>query len=216
MIGCSGFPVPPTRYFKDFAFVEVQETYASMPGASTVKRWRREAPAGFEFGVLAPREIGQEAFRRGKIVDAALDSLTEIVTLLAARIAVFTCPPELEDSRANRAAIKEFLGEVKKRFERIVLEVPPTWESTAAVDLALAAKVIPAVDPLSFGLAEAKVAYYRLPGPAGHKSRYEDPAMERLAELALGARHDEAFYVFTNVDMAQDARRLKRAIGSRG
>ena len=31
-IGCAGFPVPATRYFKEFLFVEVQETHVALPG----------------------------------------------------------------------------------------------------------------------------------------------------------------------------------------
>ena len=38
-------------------------------------------------------------------------------------------------------------------------------------------------DPLLVGLSKLPEAYYRLHGPAGHKSRYEDPAIEKLAEV---------------------------------
>ena len=58
----------------------------------------------------------------------------------------------------------------------------------------------------------APIAYYRLPGPAGHKSRYEDPAIEKLAEIAKDAKHKDATYVFTNVDMFADAKRFKKAL----
>ena len=51
-----------------------------------------------------------------------------------------------------------------------------------------------------------------MPGPAGHKSRYEDPAIERLAEIAKKGKHKEATYVFTNVDMFADAKRFKKAM----
>lgn len=42
--------------------------------------------------------------------------------------------------------------------------------------------------------------------------RYEDPAIERLAEIARGAKHDDATYAFTNVDMFADAKRFKNAL----
>ena len=58
----------------------------------------------------------------------------------------------------------------------------------------------------------AEVAYYRLPGPAGHKSRYEDPAIEKLADVAAGGKTQDATYVFTNVDMFADAKRFKKAM----
>ena len=62
------------------------------------------------------------------------------------------------------------------------------------------------------GALDAPVAYYRLPGPAGHKSRYEDPAIEKLAAIAKEAKHKDATYVFTNVDMFADAKRFKKAM----
>ena len=68
-------------------------------------------------------------------------------------------------------------------------------------------------DPLQHGVSQRGTAYYRLPGPAGHKSRYEDPAIERLAEIAQAAEDQDAHYVFTNVDMFADGRRFKRAMG---
>jgi uncharacterized protein YecE (DUF72 family) len=67
-------------------------------------------------------------------------------------------------------------------------------------------------DPLNQGISKQKTAYYRLPGPAGHKSRYEDPAIERLAEIAKEAKHDSATYIFTNVDMFADAKRFRKAM----
>ena len=84
-IGCAGFPVPATRYFKEFLFVEVQETHVSQPGTGTIRRWRREAPPGFVFALLAPREIGQEGFREGKVTESALKNLTDVTKELAGR-----------------------------------------------------------------------------------------------------------------------------------
>ena len=60
-VGCAGFPVPATRYFKEFTFVEIQETHHALPGMGTIRRWRREAPDGFAPDSLAAYgEIGVE------------------------------------------------------------------------------------------------------------------------------------------------------------
>jgi uncharacterized protein YecE (DUF72 family) len=67
-------------------------------------------------------------------------------------------------------------------------------------------------DPLNQGTSKQPRAYYRLPGPAGHKSRYEDPAIDRLAEIAKGLKHADATYIFTNVDMFADAKRFRKAM----
>jgi uncharacterized protein YecE (DUF72 family) len=212
-MGCAGFPVPATRYFKEFLFVEVQETHVTLPGTGTIRRWRREAPKGFKFALLAPREIGQEGFRDGKVTESALKSLSEVGKELLATTAVFVAPPEFTGSRGNRAALKDFLQGVRKKFERVVWEPPIAWDADDADTLATEVGVVAARDPLAHGTSSVPVAYYRLPGPAGHKSRYEDPAIEKLAELARVAKNKDATYVFTNVDMFADAKRFKKAIG---
>ena len=211
-IGCAGFPVPATRYFKEFLFVEVQETHVAQPGTGTLRRWRREAPEGFGFALLAPREIGQEGFREGKVTETALRSLVGVAKELEAQTAIFVAPPDFQSSRTNKSAVKDFLASVKKKFKRIVWEPPPAWDADEAQSIADDSGATAARDPLISGGSKAPFAYYRLAGPAGHKSRYEDPAVEKLAEMALAAKHEHATYVFTNVDMFADAKRLKRAI----
>jgi uncharacterized protein YecE (DUF72 family) len=212
-IGCAGFPVPATRYFKEFLFVEVQETHVAQPGTGTIRRWRREAPNGFAFALLAPRDIGQGGFRDGKVTETALKTLADVAKELEAQIAVFVAPGDFSPSRGNKSAVKDFFGSVKKRFKRIVWEPPLSWDADEAEQLASEGGVTAARDPLSHGTTTTPFAYYRLPGPAGHKSRYEDPAIERLAQVAGAAKNERAIYVFTNVDMFADAKRLKKAMG---
>lgn len=211
-VGCAGFAVPATRYFKEYLFVEVQETHLAVPGPGTVRRWRREAPKGFEFALLGPREIGQEGFRPGKVVENALRILSEVAAELESQTAVFVAPPDFTAARANKLALKEFLRLVRRHFQRVVFDVSATWDPGEADELAEESDALAVRDPLATGLSKRNVAYYRLPGPAGHKSRYEDPAIERLAEVAAGDLEQAATYVFTNVDMFADAKRFTRAI----
>jgi uncharacterized protein YecE (DUF72 family) len=214
VVGCAGFAVPATRYFKEYTFVEVQETHLAVPGSGTLRRWRREAPADFAFALLGPREITQEGFRGGKVVETALDKLGEVAGELEARTAVFLAPPDFPHTRANRTALRDFLVDVKKRFERVVFETGPAWKPEDADSLAEETDTLAARDPLQQGLSARSTAYYRLPGPAGHKSRYEDPAIERLADIAREGGSQTATYVFANVDMFADAKRFKRAFGA--
>lgn len=212
-VGCAGFPVPATRYFREFQFVEIQETHLSMPGPGTIRRWRREAPDGFRFALLGPRNVGQEGFRVGKVTETALKNIEAIADELKARTAVFVAPAEFHPSRSNRAVLKDFLTDVRKRFDRVVFEPTVDWDLDDCDDLAEQVDAIVARDPLTQGISKRNVAYYRLHGPAGHKSRYEDPAIERLSEIALKeAKHLRATYVFTNVDMFADAKRFKKAL----
>ena len=125
---------------------------------------------------------------------------------------MFVAPPEFTPGRNNKSAVKEFLASVKKRFEHVVWEPSPGWDPEDAAHIADDAGVIAARDPLAHGPLESQWAYYRLPGPAGHKSRYEDPAIEKLAEIVRTSNNKNATYVFTNVDMFADAKRLKKAL----
>ena len=178
-----------------------------------MRRWKREAPRGFEFAILAPREIGQEGFRAGKLLEHALESLEKVGSELEATTAVFVAPADFAHNRANKAALKEFLGSVSGLFERIVVELP-AWDPEEADSIASETGALATRDPLAHGASKRPTAYYRLPGPAGPKSRYEDPAIERLAEIAHEAGHEAAHYVFTNVDMFADAKRFKRVFSA--
>ncbi|HZF52376.1 MAG TPA: DUF72 domain-containing protein [Polyangiaceae bacterium] len=211
-VGCAGFPVPATRYFREFMFVEVQETHMSLPGPGTIRRWRREAPEGFRFALLGPREVGQEGFRDGKVIETALKSIEAVAEELEAKTAVFVAPAEFAPTRVNKGVLREFLASVKARFERVVFEPAPGWDPDECDDLTRDVGALAARDPLVVGVSKLPVAYYRLHGPAGHKSRYEDPAIDRLAEIARTAKHTDATYVFTNVDMFADAKRFKKAL----
>ena len=211
-VGCAGFPVPATRFFKEFSFVEVQETHVAQPGTGTIRRWKREAPPGFVFSLLAPRDIGQEGYREGKVTESALKALTDVAKELEANIAIFVAPPEFVSNRANKQQLKTFLASVKKKFGRIVWEPPPGWDPDDAAELCDEVGATAARDPLHHGAIEGAFGYYRLPGPAGHKSRYEDPAIEKVAKVASEAKHKKTIYVFTNVDMFADAKRLRKAL----
>ncbi|MDX2054131.1 MAG: DUF72 domain-containing protein [Polyangiaceae bacterium] len=212
-VGCAGFAVPATRYFKEYLFVEVQETHVAIPGPGTVRRWRREAPEGFEFAVLGPKQVGLDGFRSGAELDAALQVLVDVAADLNAKTAVFVAPPDFTNTRTNKSALKDFLKAARARFDTVVFEGGPAWKADDLDKLAAETDTLAVRDPLHQGLSKREVAYYRLPGPAGRKSRYEDPAIERLAEIAQEDLSQNATYVFANVDMFADAKRFKKAMG---
>jgi uncharacterized protein YecE (DUF72 family) len=147
------------------------------------------------------------------VIETALETLNGVAEELTAKTAVFVAPPDFPSSRNNKSALKEFLRSVRHLFETIVFEIGPAWKPDEADSLAEDTDTLAARDPLQQGLSQRQVAYYRLPGPAGRKSRYEDPAIERLAEIAQEAPEQQATYVFANVDMFADAKRFKKAVG---
>jgi uncharacterized protein YecE (DUF72 family) len=212
-VGCAGFAVPATRYFKEYRFVEIQETHLAVPGQGTLRRWQREAPVDFDFALLGPREIGQESFKEGSVLENALSGLKGVASELKAKTVVFLAPQDFAQNRANKSALKAFLNTAKGIFGGVVFDAGPHWKPDDADSLAEDTGTIAVRDPLQHGLSKRKVAYYRLPGPAGHKSRYEDPAIDRLAEIVKGGPKQQATYVFANVDMFTDAKRFRKAAG---
>src|SRR5919205_2526573 len=52
-IGCCGFRSSRQTYYESLDSVEVQHTFYQPPQVSTLRRWREEAPAGFEFTLKA-------------------------------------------------------------------------------------------------------------------------------------------------------------------
>lgn len=210
-VGCAGFAVPATRYFKEYLFVEIQETNLAVPGPGTIRRWGREAPDGFEFALLGPREIIQEGFKPGKVVEASLEALAGVRDSLKATTAVFCAGSEFAPNKANKANLRAFLEIARPQYDRIVFDVP-AWKTDDADALAEDTDTLASRDPLNQGLSKRPEAYYRLPGPAGRKSRYEDPAIEELAEIARSDKSQRSHYVFANVDMFSDAKRFRKAM----
>src|SRR5262245_62065700 len=141
-VGCAGFPVPATRYFKELGFVEIQETHLAVPGTGTLRRWRREAPEGFRFALIGPREIGQEGFRDGKVTDGALKNLVEVAKELRATTAIFVSPAELGPLKTSKTHVVEFLKGARKKFERVVWEPPLAWDAEEAEGIAQDANVL--------------------------------------------------------------------------
>ncbi len=63
----------------------------------------REAPPASGFALLGPREVGQEGFRDGKVIETALKSIAAIAEELEAKTAVFVAPRSSRPPAPTRA-----------------------------------------------------------------------------------------------------------------
>ncbi len=215
-VACSGFPLPVSRYFQEMRAVEIAETELAIPGAGTVRRWLREAPEGFVFSVLAPKEIALSGFAATKENAAALAGILELAKTVGAKAVVIAAPPELAASRPHRAAIRAFCEGVGKRGRRpaIVLDLP-AWSVEEAGVTVKGLGVEIAYNPLAAGPTPTvlDLAYMRLPGPAGHRSRYEETALDRVAAHCRAVKAKDSFCVFCNIDMFANAKYVMTALG---
>ncbi|MDB4927612.1 MAG: hypothetical protein JWM10_96 [Myxococcaceae bacterium] len=214
-LGCSGFPVPATRYLKEFRAVEVADTMLGVPGPALIRRWRREAPEGFLFTALAPKEVSADGFKPSAAGQAAWEAFLPVVRDLDARAIIVTSAPEMTASKLHRPAVRAFFESLaqERSLPPLVWEAPASWELRDAEATVKDLAVVVARDPLRHPpIAKGALGCFRLPGPAGFKSRYEDPALEAAAATIRASRCDEMLVALCNVDMYADAKRLRKLL----
>ena len=212
-VACSGFPVPVSRYWNEFPAVEITETELGIPGEGTIRRWKRESPDNYGFSLLAPQSIGQQGFQVGKESKACMSVMAKLSQELDARAVVICAPDDFKVSRPNRAALKEFVLSLPKRFPCPLVIDAPLWKPKQVMDLVDHPKVTVAYDPLSDEPPPLnKFAYLRLPGPAGKRSRYDEVAVGRIAEHCLELKASTVFCVFRNIDMHTNGKTLRKKL----
>lgn len=208
VVACSGFPIAVSRYLQEFMSVEIADTELGIPGTGTIRRWLREAPDGFVFTALAPAEIGASGFAASGETDGALKSILSFCKKLESKALVYRVPEEVACNRAVTARAKKLLSSLPKGAPRAVLDAPH-WKRPHLDAICDATGAVAAHDPLT--LAEApsgKLAYLTLPGPAGHRSRYDDDAIDQIAAICKRSTAETTICVFRNIDMEANAKAL--------
>jgi uncharacterized protein YecE (DUF72 family) len=211
IVACSGFPIAVSRYFADFLAVEVSDTELGIPGTGSLRRWRREAREGFVFTALAPGAIGESGFAGGKTNADLVEAVVTFCGKLESEALVFRVPEEVAYTRTIGSRCKRLFGELAERDlgMHLVLDAP-TWSAADRRKAVGGTAALVARDPLEEGpiIDEAEVAYLTLPGPAGHRSRYDEEALGRIAEAVESCEAERIYVVFRNIDMETNARDL--------
>jgi uncharacterized protein YecE (DUF72 family) len=218
VVACSGFPVPVSRYFREFEGVEISETELGIPGAGTVRRWLREAPEGFTFTLLAPKEIAASSFALTPANEKLVKEVGALCKSMNAHGVVFAAPPEFAATRPNKSALKKFVESLPARYPKAVLSMGgfKLADMLAAIDGKK--NVTAAYDPLNDDpppSAKAELAYIRLPGPAGFRSRYDEGSLERVVQHVKGSKAKITICVFHNIDMHANASRARELLGQK-
>jgi uncharacterized protein YecE (DUF72 family) len=207
VVACSGFPVPVSRYWREFDAVEISDTEIAIPGAGTVRRWIRESPDDFLFTVVAPKSVSESGFRRTKENKATCEAVAKLAKSLKAKAVVFAADEKFKHGKANRAALRAFLG--------FIPEMPPivfdldAWKPADIVAACGDRPAVAAYDPLTDEPPpKAKMVYIRLPGPAGHRSRYDEASVAKIAKHCNSLDPELGICVFQNIDMQTNAHQL--------
>lgn len=217
VVACSGFPVPVSRYFREFEGVEISETELGIPGAGTVRRWMREAPEGFVFTLLAPKEIANAGFLLTPPTEKLVKEVGALCKSMNALAVVFAAAPEFTPTRPNKSAVKKFVEGLPARYPKAVLSLGGFKLADTLSCIDAKKNVIAAYDPLVDDPPPSKgdLAYIRLPGPAGFRSRYDETSLERVVTHVKASKSKATVCVFHNIDMHANASRARELLGQK-
>lgn len=212
-IACSGFPVPVSRYFQEFKAVEVSDTELGIPGIGTRRRWLREASPGFVFTVLAPKQIAAASFALDPGIEQAVSAVAGFAKQLKSKAVVFAASEDFTPSRKTRTLVRDFAEHVAEHVTAPVLDLPG-WSRKEVVSAIASLPVHAAFDPLVDKPAGLDaLAYLRLPGPSGYRSRYDPAALDRVVAHCLASEAKHTFVAFRNIDRFENARYVMTKLG---
>lgn len=215
-VGCCGYPVSQARYYKTFNLVEVNSTFYRYPSPSTVERWRKSSPSGFEFTVKAHQDISHKYKLK---VDQALEPferIKQICRALEAKIILIQTPASFTIKSLGDAE-RFFRGVNREEFILVWETRGPSWESEDGLRALSDLNVTHVTDPLRLRPAYVSdVAYFRLHG-LGDRLYYYQYTNEDLMRIYEVAREFDGlkggvYVLFNNLSMFDDARRFKHLL----
>lgn len=110
--------------------------------------------------------------------------------------------------------MRRFFRNVDRDGLRFAWEPRGPWPETLVAELCLELDLIHCVDPLKVPSATAGTAYFRLHGVTGYRYRHTEDDLRRLRDLAAGYR--EAYCLFNNMSMLEDAERFRDLVAAAG
>jgi len=231
-VGCCGFGVARPKYFETFSLIEIQQTFYQPPKSDTVKRWRDEAPADFEFTLkawqLITHEVSSPTYRRLKMrlsekqrsqvgsfrwtepVRRAWETTLEVARSLHADKLVLQCPASFAPTSENKDRMREFFSHVRLSNITCIWEPRGKWQNDEIAALCRELNLIHCVDPFKAEPVTGGLRYYRLHGTTGYRHEYSDKELLELIQRC--ARDAQTYFLFNNVSMWQDALRFKQLL----
>jgi uncharacterized protein YecE (DUF72 family) len=216
-----------------FPVVEVQQTFYQPPQTETLKRWRAEAPEGFEFTLKAWMLITHEArspvyrrlkreltereregaggFRASRIVREAWAMTLECAEALEARRVLFQCPASFKPTPPNLRRLRRFFREIERPGElRLLWEPRGEWPRELVSGLCRELGLTHVVDPFTTRTVTPEDCYFRLHGRKGFRYVYEPEELEELYEMLPDGQ--TSYVLFNNVRMLEDAARFQELV----
>lgn len=239
-VGCCGFPIAMTKYFKKFNLVELQSTFYRLPSEKTAKKWRSITPENFKFTVKAFQGISHltesptwRKFPKEKIenlkdrigflrptqeVFEFFEKTIKICKVLRAEICLIQMPKRFLDTKENFENAKKFFSMIKKREVKIALELRG-WSQKNSELICREFNLIEVTDPfVRLPLYTGEIAYFRLHGKyekgrINYNYKYsKEELKELLRKIESLSNVKEIHCLFNNLFMEENATELKKLI----
>lgn len=220
-----------TEYVQRFPVVEVQQTFYQPPQEATLRRWRADAPADFEFTLKAwqlitheprsptykrlKRELSEEeragcgSFRQSLIVAEAWSVTRACATALKARRVLFQCPASFRPTTENLRRLRAFFSTVERGRLELLWEPRGDWPAPLVRELCEELRLVHVVDPFDARTVTPSKIYFRLHGRNGWRYQYEEDELRELLTMLPRKGRRAAYVLFNNVRMSEDAARLQ-------
>jgi uncharacterized protein YecE (DUF72 family) len=233
-IGCCGFRSSRESYYGLLDSVEVQHTFYQPPQVSTLRKWRDEAPARFEFTLKAwqlvthnsssptyrrlKRKLSDEekegagSFRPTAVVADAWALTRECAAALKARAVLFQCPASFRPTAENVENMRNFFAGAERGRTAFCWEPRGGWPRDTVKELCEELDLWHVVDPFAERTVTPRRCYFRLHGRRGWRYKYEDGELEELRSML--PKRVASYVFFNNVEMRDDARRFKEMVES--
>ncbi|HEY7588485.1 MAG TPA: DUF72 domain-containing protein [Thermoplasmata archaeon] len=237
-VGTCGFAGKQSDAYRRFHAVEIQETFYHPVDPKRAAKWRAAAPEEFHFVVKASQFITHEAssptYRRARrtipdpekpaygsfqdttVVREGWDATRASAEAVQAKAVLFQCPPAFVPTPVHLRNLYRFFESISFHGIR-AWEPRGPWPSHVVEKVCEDLDLVHAVDPFAAEPATSGLAYFRLhgrpPGARLYHYTYNDADLARLR--AVCEEYDDAYAMFNNLSMADDAVRFRRLIEGR-
>jgi uncharacterized protein YecE (DUF72 family) len=149
-------------------------------------------------------------FKGTEEVDTAWLRTAEFARALGAKKILFQSPRSFKPSEDHVNRMKQFFKKIKRDSFTFIWEPRGEWEDRVVERLCKELGLLPCLDPFGKSLSKADLIYMRLHGKTGYRYSYSD---EDLLELLHRVKfYPEAYLLFNNLNMDENARRLKKLL----
>lgn len=204
------------EYRDIFKVVELNSTFYRYSKDSTVEKWKRESPPGFEFTVKARQEIAHKHRFQSDQAAEAFDKMKKICHTVQAHTLLFQTPASFTPDYLDDA--QQFCKNMEPEGLSLIWETRgEKWEKPEpreALRKVLRNLDVPHVtDPFKvMPVYTGRLAYFRLHGSGArmYYYQYTDGELERLHRLVkpYSDPGKEVYIFFNNLSMFEDAKRF--------